>query len=90
MQEFSRSGCCSVVQVYICQVFILSWLIYGFLVSTYYKSALVSVLAVPTVPPMLNTLEELLGSDLGYGMIDAKVRSLLLLNINKKYNHQYY
>ena len=62
------------VQVYISQVFIIFWLMYGFIIATYYKSALMATLAVPTAPPMIDTLEELQASDLRYGMCSAKVR----------------
>lgn len=57
-------------------MFLGFWFIYGVLVTTYYKSALMAVLAVPTTPPTINTLQELLQSDLSYGMIAAKVRQL--------------
>ena len=35
-----------------------------------------AMLAVASIPPTINTLEQLLGSDLGYGMIDAKVSKM--------------
>lgn len=56
------------------QIFLGFWFIYAFLVTTYYKSAFMAVLAVPAIPSTINTLEELLKSGLDYGMIDAKVR----------------
>ncbi|KAF2354328.1 Ionotropic glutamate receptor L-glutamate and glycine-binding domain [Trinorchestia longiramus] len=54
------------------QVFIAIWLLYSLLTTTYYKSALMAVLAVPSVSPTLNSLQELYDSNLEYGMIDAK------------------
>ncbi|XP_066961643.1 ionotropic receptor 21a-like isoform X2 [Macrobrachium rosenbergii] len=54
------------------QVLLGFWFIYGFLLTTYYKTALTATLAVPSVPPTIDTLAQLLNSDLKYGMIDAK------------------
>ncbi|KAK7082907.1 hypothetical protein SK128_022481, partial [Halocaridina rubra] len=48
------------------------WLLFSLLMTTYYKTALTATLAVPSVPPTINTLVQLLNSDLKYGMIDAK------------------
>ncbi|XP_018019213.2 ionotropic receptor 21a-like [Hyalella azteca] len=65
------------------QVFIATWLIYGLLTTTYYKSALMAVLAVPTTPPTLNTLQELYDSKIQYGMIDAKGSEYQLFSTSK-------
>ena len=60
---------------YLClQIFLGFWVLFSLLITTYYKTSLMSVLAVPSIPPAMNYLEQLLHSDLGYGMIDVKVR----------------
>lgn len=46
---------------------------YGVLATTYYKTSLTGTLAVPLIPPNINTLQELIRSDLKYGMNEAKV-----------------
>ncbi|XP_053638170.2 glutamate receptor U1-like [Cherax quadricarinatus] len=48
------------------------WLVYAFLLTTYYKTSLTAALAVPSTPPTIDTLDQLLHSDLKFGMIDAK------------------
>ncbi|XP_076065006.1 uncharacterized protein LOC143039040 [Oratosquilla oratoria] len=54
------------------QMFLGFWLLYSFLITTYYKTSLTAALAVPSRPHTIDTLLQLLNSDLGYGMIDAK------------------
>ncbi|KAK3855885.1 hypothetical protein Pcinc_037734 [Petrolisthes cinctipes] len=54
------------------RVFLGFWLMYGVLATTYYKTSLTGTLAVPFIPPNIDTLQELLKSDLKYGMYEAK------------------
>ncbi|KAK8396872.1 hypothetical protein O3P69_005090 [Scylla paramamosain] len=54
------------------RVFLGFWLLYGLLITTYYKTSLTAALAVPFVPPTLDTLHQLMRSNLKFGMIDAK------------------
>ncbi|XP_068238809.1 ionotropic receptor 21a-like [Palaemon carinicauda] len=54
------------------QILLGFWFLYSFLLTTYYKTALTASFAVPKVPPTIDTLTQLLNSDLNYGMIDAK------------------
>lgn len=54
-------------------MFLGFWVLYGLLLTTYYKTSLTAALAVPFVPPTLDTLQQLIRSNLDYGMIDAKV-----------------
>ncbi|XP_045620111.1 glutamate receptor ionotropic, kainate glr-3-like [Procambarus clarkii] len=48
------------------------WLVYSFLVTSYYKTSLTATLAAPSIPPTIDTLHQLLRSNLKFGMIDAK------------------
>lgn len=55
------------------QLFLGFWFVYSLLITTYYKTSLTARLAVPSVPPTIDTLDQLLRSNLKFGMIDAKV-----------------
>ncbi|KAK4323237.1 hypothetical protein Pmani_006021 [Petrolisthes manimaculis] len=54
------------------RVFLGFWLLHGLLVTTYYKTSLTGTLAVPFASPTLDTLQQLLSSDLKYGMKNSK------------------
>ncbi|XP_042234092.1 probable glutamate receptor [Homarus americanus] len=54
------------------QVLLSFWFIYALLLTTYYKTSLTAALAVPSAPPTIDTLDQLIRSNLEYGMIDAK------------------
>lgn len=54
---------------------------YGVLATTYYKTSLTGTLAVPFTPPNINTLLELLSSDLKYGMNEAKVHDIMFSRV---------
>lgn len=54
-------------------MFLGLWFVYAFLITTYYKTSLTAALAVPFVPPTIDTLQQLIRSNLDFGMIDAKV-----------------
>ncbi|KAK3888147.1 hypothetical protein Pcinc_007791 [Petrolisthes cinctipes] len=48
------------------------WLVYSLLVTTYYKTSLTSTLAVPFKPPTINTLQQLLSSNINPVMVNIK------------------
>ncbi|KAK3854771.1 hypothetical protein Pcinc_038770 [Petrolisthes cinctipes] len=50
------------------KVFLGFWLIHGLLVTTYYKTSLTGTLAVPFASPTIDTLQQLLDSDLKLAM----------------------
>ncbi|KAK4289946.1 hypothetical protein Pmani_037120 [Petrolisthes manimaculis] len=50
------------------KVFLGFWLLHGLLVTTYYKTSLTGTLAVPFASPTLDTLQQLLHSDLKLAM----------------------
>ncbi|XP_071523891.1 glutamate receptor ionotropic, delta-2-like [Panulirus ornatus] len=54
------------------KLFLGFWFVYSLLVTTYYKTSLMATLAVPSIPPTIDTLEQLFRSNLKFGMIDAK------------------
>lgn len=58
---------------------------YGVLTTTYYKTSLTGTLAVPFTPPNINTLQDLLRSDLKYGMNEAKVYDVMFY-ISREYS----
>lgn len=68
------------------QVFLGFWLVYSLLVVTYYKTALTSTLAVPFKPPLINTLQELLTSNIKPTMVDLKVGVILRMISNYDYS----
>lgn len=57
------------------QVFLGFWLVHGLLVTTYYKTSLTGTLAVPFASPTIDTLRQLLNSDLQLVMRFEKVCS---------------
>ncbi|KAK4323235.1 hypothetical protein Pmani_006019 [Petrolisthes manimaculis] len=54
------------------KVFLGFWLLHGLLVTTYYKTSLTGTLAVPFASPTLDTLQQLLNSDINPVMKEAK------------------
>ena len=50
-----------------------TWLLGSLLVSLYYKSSLMASLVVPSIPPTIQSLQQLLDSDLDYGIQNIKV-----------------
>ncbi|CAL4099409.1 unnamed protein product, partial [Meganyctiphanes norvegica] len=54
------------------QILLGFWFLYSFLITTYYKTSLTASLAVPSRPSTIDSLIDLLNSDLNFGMIDAK------------------
>ena len=51
-------------------IYILQCCFYGLLVTNIYKTSLVSHLTKPTFSKTINTLDELVESDLGWGIVN--------------------
>ena len=61
------------------QILFITWLSFAFLISKHYKSSMTASLTIPHKLPEINTIEELLKSNLRYAMTSAKV--------NRNYKH---